>query len=284
MKHLIINYWQDCTRDNPINIVVARVLLGLYGIYVVLLSKDFALLSELGSAYWATDLGIFLPFYANLIVLPWIQYSTVLLLLVFCLGIAVRWTGLFAAIGLTWIIMISSSSPQPNPQFGFGATLILLYAILYKDEMHLDQIGSKFDHSFLKYALLLLGLGYAFDAYGKLLYTGFSWILDPSNMRIYIHGNIIRREHEPPFSCLIINHDWITIKSTILTILFELGLLFSIFTKRIPLILPIAGLAGMHIMIILFMNIWYAVYFVPIYFLFIPWDRLFRFFMNRDQP
>jgi len=281
MNSLFINYFQAPVRATPINLVMARVLVGCYGLFQVGFSKDYASLIGLEKIGWGNWTR--LPngtFFSDPVVVPLLQLSLVFVLVMFMLGCLVRATSFASAFLSSLIILVGACHPQANPNWGMLSILLLLYGFFHGNEHFAvrrepDSGTQGVNHSFLRIALILVGLAYAFDAYGKLLFTGWDWVLDPVNLRLYIHMNMIRREATPVLAPLLIRYDSLVLVSTIGTIFFEAGLLIAILSKRIPLAFFFVGLAVMHVLIALTMNIFYAYYMIPLYLLFVPWDDLF---------
>src|SRR5690606_4448037 len=118
----------------------------------------------------------------------------------------------------------------------------------------------------------LIATTYFFTGYSKLLFAGGSW-LDPEHLALQLQAEAIRFLNEiPPVASLLIEHQWLAALSSWLTLVLECGFLVAV-VLRLPIWPFMIGLAGLHTMILLSMNIFFFDQYI-LFLLFVPWDKL----------
>lgn len=257
----MINYWDRTETVRFRMLTVQRTLLAIYGVLVVLLSQDWITMSSSLEGY---------PGGGTL----WHVMGTTTLaaigLLLLATGTAPRIAALVAATAISLLILLTGASLQPRPHFGALVIALLLYAAYPPPRGESTSEGVRaWDLAWIRWFQLFLATGYALDAIAKLRFTGLPWVTDPANMRLYVLGSAERRGFLTPLGrALIESPDIVIVMMTAGAIVAELGLLFLLITRLLPISVAFVALTMMHVGIAAVMNIWYVFYFVPLYLLF----------------
>ncbi len=283
------NYFKNDTRPTPLNLLVARILLGLFGIILVLQIDPsiYTLLDfdHIGSQIWYG--GLF-P-HENILNYIWlIQLVTVLLLFGFILGIRTKVTAILSAIFISYLgTLLWTFMMSPNAvQYAIVVNFLLLFAVFGLDDvLRYDELSRSKEHIFerldntdpyymgpLKWGLFLLGIMY-FQEIAKILPDG-SWLInyDESIQRAVI-ANILWRAEITPMADFILFYDSIAILAAVGTIVLQVGFIFAI-VFGYPVKWFFVGLLGLHWGIALTMNITYVYYYMVLFTLFLSYDSL----------
>jgi hypothetical protein len=218
---------------------------------------------------------------------------TVVLLLAFIVGFKIRYAAFFSALIITHLsgihYVISNSGCTWLPVIYF-LMIFALYA--ENDKISIDHFLSlkkkgisklnqllrsddeKHSHIILLHLLVITSLIYFFTGISKLIIVGFEWASSGYMNRLLLREYLFHLNVLPFFSKVIIEYEFLGLLSGVLTIVLEISLLVVVLLKR-NITLFVIGLAGMHIMIALTMEVFFFDQFI-LYLLFIPWDTIIR--------
>lgn len=302
---LFINYWARPRRASPLNLMVARMLVGLYAAWKVGTYPFAELASFPPFLFLENELArqntFFAPSPEYLSLIPWEQALLVVCLLLVAAGWRLGLTaGLSAALlahlsGLNYLII--------NEKTFLPIVYFLIFCGLYRhqDSGTWDRWrrsrgqapeslkASLLQHnagpppaalyppSALRAFLLTFSLIYFFTGWAKWCGGGHGWAWAAAeNVRLIVQKNALYHIHEmPPAASLVMPHDLAFAVMGNATLLLELGFVLAVLA-RLPITPFILGLAGMHAGILATMQLNYLTDMLPLYALFLPWDGLAR--------
>lgn len=294
--NLFVNYFRSPSRSTCLNLTVARIVLCLYLVWKVS-TFPFGQMAGFPPAFLASNSHAFLAAlrFGHPAALVAEQSLAVMCLILCAIGL---WTGLasFAAGLLITHLAGLSFAFNADKTFLLPAYFLIFYGI-YRDQdlLTLDRFRS-LRHtsqdernkllqvaatpapvalSALKWLLLSVAAIYFFTGYGKIKISG--WDFDwgaADNIRLsLLHNPIARGIGMPPFGAFLMDHHWALALIGGGTLLLELGFLVVVLC-RLPITLFILALAGMHLGILLSMDVNYLTDMVLVFTAFVAWDSL----------
>lgn len=289
---MFVNYFKERRRATSFNIFIVRVLLGVYGIWKAL-SYDFERLREwpeflFAQNYHAIDILVSLQ-----LDFVWIEkWIIVALFVLFVFGWRTGFVTFFLAAFITHVGALHYSVTNSGATWMPVIYILILFGLYRETDVlsvdgyrrtssmpqgELNAVLKRGDDSplymgFLMWTLIIFAATYFFTGYSKILFAGVSW-LEMGHLPVQLQVEAIRHLNEvPPTAQFLIDHQIIAWISSWLTIVFECGFLIFVLL-RLPIWPFIIGLAGLHAMILLTMNIFFFDQYL-LYLAFIPWDRL----------
>jgi hypothetical protein len=287
---MFINYFRSTERDSPFNLLVARVILGAYGIWK-LSTISWHGLYQADPAIVAVYSQIALPeivFNPVLSVLPIIAFS---MLFLFLIGYKIRLTAFLGGIS-TGLLAVLLSFPGLYYSLTTLSHLLLIYSIFGEDDEYsferLTQLtfskkisllhenaDEKYRLRFLKWMLVYLSLTYFITACNRLYSGGLTeWI------NAYALPRTIRYTLESqgkPLNLLaelIISDPLLIIISITVVLATEIGFLASVLAKK-SINLFAGAVIILHLMFALVLNL-YAFNQLVLIVLLLPWDDIYR--------
>ncbi|KDE57950.1 hypothetical protein EL22_08450 [Halostagnicola sp. A56] len=288
-----INYFADDSRSSPINLAVARVVLGAYLLWRVVF-LDWGFYQE-----WprALNTGIdFLHRDVLLALLPYQQWLVAGLLVCFIAGYKIKWSGGLASLILLEMLSVKSTiylSGTVESLF-VCSYFVLFFAFFHDDdamsvdavirtkESSLEQLnrflkeGS--DRSYrmrpFKWMLVVVGLMYLGAAWGKLLNGSFDIYLSGADLQRDILYNQVATGMSRPIGEFVVQHEllaWLGFVGTALVqSLFIVAVVLGVTVT--PFVL---GLIGFHVAVMLTLGL-YFIDMVVVLSLFGAWDVAYR--------
>ena len=290
---MFLNYFSHPTRDSALNIAVARMLLALLAIWK-LLSDSMESLPEWPAFLYQQHIhGTLLWFPEHVHYLFVEKWVALFLLVCFFVGWRIPLVSFLSALLLAHLSAIHYVVTNSGATW-LPVIYVLIFFALYPetDEISVDGMRRAWRRSLaelkeylvsgtsparsmviLKWTLLVVGLIYYFNGYSKLAKAGIAWIA-PEHLGIIIHQEALMLLNEIPLAGeWMLGSYWLLVVSTWATIILECGFVIVILFRR-SITLFIIGLAGLHAMIFVSMNILFFDQYL-IFLLFLPWDRLF---------
>lgn len=263
---MFVNYVTNKTRNHPLNLAVARILLGVYAFWHAA-SMDIAGLIE-----WPVSLT---GFYSEMLYPP-AGYENILLVeqaflliaaLALIVGYRIRMSAFCTAFFLSHlagVIRLVNPSGETD-QLLVGGLLIVVYGLYSsQDVLSVDGIRRTRNHSVselnsflkgdlddayelsaLKWMLLLLGILYFGAAYAKFDTPLLDWVTAENLARWITYYQYVFQT-QPPLSDIILSSSLLRTVSMWGAILSEMSLLVAILLG-VSVTLPILALIGMHI-------------------------------------
>jgi len=284
---IFVNYFRERTRDSCVNLAVARVLVAGAALWK-LLSYDFADVAAWPAPIFETDRHAYLfPGEAFLPLLPVEVAVAALCLLLFGAGWRMGLTAFASALLLTHLSALHYvPSNSASTWLPFVYALVFLGVYREHDRLRWDarsaggsgEDAGRADGSTDTVALRwLLGITagiYFFTGVSKLTRTGLDWA-SAESLGLLLHREAVMHLNEvPPAAGLLLEHPALLWLSAAGTLVLECGFLVAVLL-RAPLLPFVAGLAGMHAVIGLTMEIYFFDQLL-IYLLFVRWDALHR--------
>lgn len=287
------NYFANPDRSTPINLAVARILLGVYSIWTVVWIDPEIL--QLYRPEIITDHGWYGSLVPHEIIIQYIwmvQIIVVIMLVAFCVGYRIGATAFISTVLMSYLGIIIWTAASPAAiQTAVSVYFLILFGIFRSDDkLSLDgfrETKQYCDNSLnkaltndnpnysmdgLKWGLVLIGLFYFRDAIYKLYPRG-EWVYNPeTHIQAYVLTNIVRRAEIPPLAEYIITYDSITYIFAAGTIILQLGFLIAILSGK-PVHLFFFGLIGLHFGIAFTLNITYVYHYMAVFLLFFTYDK-----------
>lgn len=307
------NYVRDGSLTSPINLAVARFILGVYISWKVVSVRwtriyeweqtagyHHANLGERSPEAYSTDMVVMLEplvpevVLANILYLEWMA---VVVLLAFATGISVRYAAfvgsfLLCYLGVVHAMVDHSWSTQILPTAG----IVLMFFALYAEQDHLSLAGVRRRtasettelkhllstrpddrHAATPLQLLLLGLAvlYFGSGLGKLVQSGLQWVA-PWNLgrQMYSYIRPGFTGYSLELAAIVSQYEALLIFGAVATIVLEVGFLLAILVDELYDAL-IVGLLGMHVTIALIMGPVFL-YTIVLLLLFLDWERILR--------
>ena len=289
----MLNYYSNPTRFTPLNIGIARVLLGLFLIYK-LIRYEWAKIPE-----WPHPLVPVVPAFQHrlsLEYLPVLAFVALVALVGFIIGYRVRVSAFLSAALVTVLATIRYTyNPSHTSELLYtGVLLLLLYAVFAEEDLltidELRRTGTRplneltnhletatatkgpYSHSPLRWGLVVVALLYFQAGFSKLVYGApIEWIQSESLSRYILYESM--EVGRLPVGEFLLQFPVLVTVLALTTIALEVGFLPAVVAgwRLEPFLI---GLLGMHT------GIMYAV--GPIFLdqmfillLFIPWDRVY---------
>ena len=298
VPELFVNYVWEPSRDSPINVAVARVILGSYLIWNFA-SVDFAALA--GWHVYLARRGSYMVFNSPSIqrLLPVEQVVLLCLLFAFVLGYRERLTALLSALLVSHLaIVLSTYSYTGRVNSMFIAAYVLIFFGLYAetDPLSLDtvrgagpldreeldrRLRSSLDgtHSvrILQLALLAVAILYFGSAWAKLVLGpgGIAWEwMSAGNLARWTISSLTYWEPLTRLGELMLQYPVSLSAAAVGTVVLEAGLLV-VALLGLPITPVVLGLLGMHTVITLALGPFFFDQYVFLA-LFVPWDVLYR--------
>lgn len=300
---IFVNYVASPGRATPLNLAVARIIVGLYAAWKVATYpfagiRDFPHFLLLANPL-APQNAFFARASGTLAWIPAAQLAIVLCLIVFASG---RWTRLAAGGGALLLAGLSGLNYLIVNERTFLLTVyFLIFYGLYcsadrgRLEVRSCRSGASTRDAAPRYPLSALRLFqivfaaiYFFTGVAKIKGGGMSlaWA-DAANVRLVLQHNAVYHLHEMPrVAAAILPHDAILGGIGIATLALELGFLPALLL-RAPIGPFALGLVGMHLGILATMHLNYLTDMAVFFALFVAWDDLavrFREWRSPDAP
>jgi len=288
-----INYFGDETRETPLNLAVARVIISAYTLWKVVSYLDWGVVVE-WPVYLHTE-------YTALVLTerPWYllyeQWLVVVLVCLFAVGYRTKWTGFLAALLIAHMSahlnMVTTGGTSTT--FLYPVYLLLLFA-LYDDYDHLsieglrrtgrerrqrleETLSSAAERSYampqLKWALVMFGLIYLQSGMAKVLDGPLQAWVRAANLQRYLVLWQTISGRDLPLADMLAGSGLLSGLTAWGTVFLENGFIVAILLGAT--ITPfVIGLGAMHVGIAVGMTPFFFDMFV-IYLIFVPWDRIY---------
>jgi predicted DCC family thiol-disulfide oxidoreductase YuxK len=290
---MFVNYFKDIYRDNPLNLFIARTTLAIFCIWK-LLSYNYTGLKDWPDFIFQDHYHSHFLIHPVVLDYIWIEVVIIfILLLLFFFGYKTRYTAFFSALFITHITALHYAITNSGCTWLPVVYFLMIFAIYSEtDKISFDNFFSlrklgintineslrknnnKYSHIILTHILIITALIYFFTGLSKLTLVGFEWASSGYMNKLLLREYLFHLNDLPFFSTLIIESKVLGWISGVLTIFLEIGFLVAVLLKR-NITLFIFGLAGMHVMIYLTMEIFFFDQFI-LYLFFVPWDKVAR--------
>lgn len=282
---MFINYFNDSTRQSPLNLLVARLTLGFYGLWKIV-TIEATELTHLEPEIISIYTYPFIPEIFIKIILPLLPLIILISLSLFVLGYRVKLTALSSGISV-FILSILLRFSGLYLSLSTLSHLLLIYGIFGEDdtisfpEFNLQSVkslrptksGQKYNLRFLKWMLVYLSFTYFLIGFNRLISSGLTnWINLTALPRTISHTLALQGKSLTPVAELLISEPLVIILGVTITFLAELGLLAHVLLKKsIDLIL--ITIIGLHILFAVTMNL-YSLNQLMLIALLLPYDKL----------
>jgi predicted DCC family thiol-disulfide oxidoreductase YuxK len=283
-----VNYFADATRVSPVNLAVARVILGGY-LFWKTMWYDWHLI--VNTPFRVTESYLWAIPPAPVLVVE--KYLLLGMLLLFVVGYRVGLTSFLSAAIISHLALVRYSLYLGgNTTSLFLGAYVLIFYGLYRDQdvltvdtirrtgtMRIDELRDHFDgsprRSFradpLRLLLLVLGIVYFGSGLDKVLVGGAAWF-GPANLTRTVVSWASFEGIGLGLGVLLVEYPILATIASIGTIVLEMGLLVAILLG-VPLTLPVLALLGFMTSIPLTLGILFVDVFFLVGMLF-TWDRL----------
>lgn len=281
---MFINYFKDCVRGSPLNLLVARIVLGSYGLWkmasvlVELAHLNTNILSIYSYSVTSETLISF-----GITILP---LTSVISLILFTVGYRVKTTSLLAGISIILLSTLLGFSGLYR-SISTLSHLLLIYSLFAEDDktsfkkfslrslkkQHLKNSGEKNSLRFLKWMLVYLAFTYFLTAVNRLVSSGITRWMEPSALARTIKVTFLLQGKQTPLIVdMLISEPLIMILGVIITFLAEIGFLLTVVrNKSIDHVVTVV--LGLHIFFAAAMNL-YTLNQVMLITLLLPWDSI----------
>lgn len=288
---MFINYLKSVEFDSPINLGIARGILGVFAIWK-LISYEWYAVQQWPKRIFSYHPNSFLVFDERVLhVLQIEALITVIFLLIFTIGYRTGVTGFTSAVLIAHLVGIHKIITNQGVTFLPVVYMLLLFA-LYRHEDYLSvdafrqtkhksladlneflqtPLTKTYSHHALRWALVATALIYFFTGFGKVQNGLFDWATSENLGRTILATSNAHIGAISPTAKFMLNHPLILSLAAWGSVLLELGLLATVLAG-VGLTWAILGLLGMHTMIALSMNIFFFDQYL-LFALFLPWDR-----------
>lgn len=289
----MLNYYSKPARSTPLNIAIARVLLGLFLIYK-LIQNEWTEIPE-----WPRPLGPIVPMFQHELILDHLSLLALvgfIALVGFVIGYRLRGSAFLSAGVITVLATVryAYNYSHSSELLYSGVLLLLLYAVFAEEDLltidelrrtgtyslnelttHLETATTTkgpYAHSPLRWGLVVVALLYFQAGFAKLVYgSPVEWIQPQSLSRYILYGSM--EAGRLPVGEVLLQFPVLLSVLAIATIILEVGFLLAVLAgwRLEPFFI---GLFGMHIGIMyalgpLFLDQMF------ILLLFIPWDHVY---------
>ncbi|MFC6835071.1 DCC1-like thiol-disulfide oxidoreductase family protein [Halomarina ordinaria] len=293
-----VNYVADRTRDTPVNLAMARVVLAGY---LVWRTFWFDWHARMEVPYVAFEEYAFVlpPNATVLVVEQWLLIATLLAVLV---GYRLRWTATLAAVlvGHLATVRFTLDAHGSVTALFLGVYFLVFFALFAEqDELSADgvrrtgdrELGSLVDRlkrssrgtyraDALTYSLLAVAILYFGSGFDKLAAGGLGWA-EASNLSRILSVRSVIYDQPIPLGVELVNYPLAVEAMAVSTLVLELGLLVAVLARR-SVTLFFLGLLAMKVGILLTMGIFFGDVFL-LFALFLAWDRLYERLVS-DRP
>jgi predicted DCC family thiol-disulfide oxidoreductase YuxK len=289
-----INYVAEDGRGSPINLAVVRVLLGTYVIWRVL-SLEWAAYGEWPDVHVDETIG-FLHQDLFFALLPYQQWVVAALLVLFVVGYRTRWTGGLASLLLMHMLSVKATIYLAGTveSLFVCAYLILVFALFAEDDrLSVDALRRTGDRSLeelnavltdettrvyrmraLKWGLLAVAIIYVGSAWGKALNGPLEIWLSGAELQRDVLFNREMTGIERAAGMPIVENELLAWIGFVGTALVQVSL-FVAAVLGLPVTLPILGIIGFHVSVILTLGL-YFIDMILVLSLFAAWDVAYR--------
>lgn len=287
---MFVNYVRDAARPSPVNLAIARILLGTWLAWRVV-SLEWGAYRRWPFAI--RNPGEFLHADLLLATLPYLQWVLVALLALFVVGYRIRLTGGLAGLVLIHMLSVKASLYLAGTveTLFVGAYFLLLFAFFSDDDrLSVDGLRRTSDrslaelnaflgegeaephrHRALYWALPVVGLMYFGAGLGKLRVGGLDPLLSGADLqRVLIRAQNFHGTRRPAAQFIVENPElaWLGHAGSIVVELAFVGAILAGLTIT-PFVL---ALIGFHLMVLLTIGL-YFVDMILFLGLFAAWDR-----------
>ena len=292
---IFINYFRKDSRNNPFNLAVIRVLLGIYLLWRVMFF-EWKFYHEWPS--YRIEIHSYLFKDILFLLLPYIQSIIIMLLILFIFGVKTKFSGGFAAIILLFVLSVRASiymSAQTESLY-MTVYVLLLFSIFHNKDSDIlsadafwksknistkklsqnlsNSVNRKYKMSGMKWSLIIIGLGYFSSATAKLISSPIErWLSGTSIQRDIIRFQIWA-DIEQPMASLALMSSEIAWLGEISNLILQISFLIFILLK-LDISFHALGLIFMHIMIALILG-YVVTSLLVVLLLFASWDSAYK--------
>lgn len=278
---MFVNYLWEPTRDSPMNLVLARVVVSFYAIWKLLSYGWSGLTTWPEFVFQSAHPPVLIP-----IEYIWVEVAIAIgALLLVAAGRYIHIAGFTAALLLAHLTGIHYAVTNQASTFLPTIYFLILLAIYSDISSQTLSSPSNYDGdgayalSPLRWLLLIVAGTYFFAGFAKIQSGVFAWASGDNIGRAIIWESTSHLDGYTGVGLWLLQNPVLLDIIGWCTIIFEVGLLIALLA-RLPIWPFVIGLLGMHFGIALSMQI---VFFdQPILFaLFLPWDRMYEGFPRR---
>lgn len=298
---MFVNYFKESTRSSPINLAVARVLLGVIAIWRLLTIADWSLLSD-WPVYLNTHHMFLLLSERYMTYLPVEKWITVLFLLLFVVGYRIGVTSFVSAFlmahmyGILYMINDLHESTFASPFI----VLILVFGLFRnEDKLSIDgfrrngkyelrevltRSGETYEMNALKWCLILFSIFWFLTGFSKIIHGPISdWVLN-FNL-LFKHYQLGQVPAYADFRILagnlLVEYYWISVIAGMAAILLEVSILLFVLSG-LPITPVLVATMGFVSIIGFTMNPFFFEM-ISLPFLFFKWDTLYFEYISRIE-
>jgi hypothetical protein len=279
---MFVNYLWEPTRDSPMNLVLARVVVSFYAIWKLLSYGWSGLTTWPEFVFYSAHPPVLIP-----IEYIWVEVAiTIGALLLVAAGRYVHIAGFTAALLLAHLTGIHYA--VTNQASTFLPTIYFLILLAIYSDISSNPLSPPSNHdenenyvlSPLRWLLLIVAGTYFFAGFAKVQSGVFAWASGDNIGRAIIWESTSHVGGYTDVGLWLLDNPIFLDIIGWCTIIFEVGLLIALLA-RLPIWPFVIGLLGVHFGIALSMQI---VFFdQPILFaLFLPWDKMYGSFSSRN--
>lgn len=290
---MFINYFRDTERESLLNLLVARTVLGVYGIWK-LSTINWQEIYQLDTAIIAIYSQIALPdfmLYTALLVLPATAFCTLFL---FLIGYRVKWASLLSGLSIGLLTALLSF-PRIYYSLSTLSHLLLIYSVFSADDKYSFEKISQFSFSkiftlskaagklyqvrFLKWMLVYLSLTYFITAANRLLSGGLTaWLNTDALPRTIRYTLELQGKSLNSLAEIIISEPLLIIIGILVVLVAEVGFLIAVLSKK-PIDFFVVAIIILHILFAVVLNL-YAFNQLVLIGLLLPWDTIYERISN----
>ena len=298
---MIVNYVRNPTRQSPINLAVARVVLAGYLVWKTLPYDWLLFVAAPFAGFETYRFAIPATIPELLIVEKWLLVG---LLPLFAVGYRVRVTALAAAlvVGHFAVVRFTLNTSGGATALFFSSWYLLFFALYAGDktdglsadavrrtgERSIDELRGflkadaprSYAMAPLRWSLLAFAIVYFGAGVAKLYIGGLAWLRPENLSRTLVLFNEAYG-HPLGVGSALVDYPLVVSALAVGTVVLEVGLLVAV-VAGLPLWPVVVGLLGMHTGVVVLMGM---VFFdvVPMFAMFVAWDRLYARVVSDDQ-
>jgi hypothetical protein len=292
---MFINYFKSSTRESPLNLAVARVLLGVYLLWKVPSLDIYA------PYHWPGDIDHRVSFLISPTIealLPMLYALSIISIILFIFGYRIPLTSFLTG---STVSVLTAQQFALNSSGGsstvYISVLIVFLIGLFADHQYLSvdrfrrtkliiynsPVTSSFSMAPLKWGQIIFALTYFGSGIAKVI-SGplFDWAIAQNLGRYMLSRPILyRNEQTMVISSHLAEHGILILALAWLTLILQIGFLVAILS-RISITPFVLGLLGFHIASGLTLGmIFYDN--MAFFLLFVPWDSVHSWFLQNES-